>query len=41
MVVNMMIKNIMETSLGFRSEKVYVPSPFYADDDMRIATNVS
>ena len=34
MVINVIIKRIMETGLGFRNEKIYVPALFYADDGM-------
>ena len=34
------IKKIMETGLGFRNEKIYVPALFQADDGMLMATSV-
>ena len=40
MVVNVIIKRIVETGFGFRNEEVYVPALFYADDGMLIATSV-
>ena len=36
----MIIKRIMETGLGFRNEKIYVPALFYADDGMLMATSM-
>ena len=40
MVINVIIKRIIETGLGFRNEKIYVPILFYADDVMLMATSV-
>ena len=40
MVVNVIIKKIMETGLGFRNKKICIPARFYADDGMLISTSV-
>ena len=40
MVINVIIKKIMETLLFFRNEMIYVTARFYADDGMLMATSV-
>ena len=37
MVVNMVINSIVESGLGYRDEKFYVPVLFYADDGLLLA----
>ena len=41
MVVNVIIKKIVETGLGFRNEKIYMPALLYADDGMLISTTTT
>ena len=39
MIVNMIIREILESTVGYRDEASYIPAIFFADDGLRMANS--